>query len=297
MERVGVEIEDLFKSSNDGCTVAVKAGRLTVGGDRETMNRRVDDVKDGCCDMHIASLMTGLATTLVQRTVAGRVMNKWPAFHDLFGKTKSLGKHLCDRKNKGRFDKYKKFISNYDGSAVVVIPIPNKTRVSGAYILIQATLRSMHALRIYSFEDSSLEKKLLELREWGLLAQFEAIMKPAHDFCFDVQGDRIELACDFPLLLAYLKNQYETVTSYNVMDTTQKWRANVPVIDIPRIDMDLEQLQPEAKELVNRYIASIDEYFGLGKVNTDRCKFCFIYVCQVTVTEYCFFLLYQQWLQ
>eukprot|EP00956_Cyclotella_meneghiniana_P032817 scaffold91636_cov36-Cyclotella_meneghiniana.AAC.3 len=277
LERVGIEMLDLFKSANDGCTTAVKAGRLTVGGDRETMNRRASDVKDGCCDMHQGSLVMGHATTLTPRHSGGRVVNQFNAFHDLYKKTKNAVKHLCDRKNKSRFEKYETSIKQYDGSVVLAIPIPNKTRVSGAFILIQATIRSMHSLRIYSLEDAEFAAKLLVPEEWKRLSEFEAVMKPTSDFCFDVQGDRIELACEVPLMLAFLKNLYERAVSYDVMDTTKKWRANIPIRDIPRKKTALSDMLPESRELVQRFLDSIDDYFGPGKVNTDRCKSYFVY--------------------
>ena len=110
-------------------------------------------------------------------------------------------------------------------------------------------------------------------------------MKPENDFFFDVQGDRIELACEVPLLLAYLKNLYKRATTYNVMDTTEKWRANIPMTDIPRMKISLGDMIPQARELVNRFISSIDEYFGPGKVNTDRCKFCFMYFVKLSLKK------------
>lgn len=277
LERVGIEVEDLSKSVNDGCTTAVKAGRLTVGGDRETMNQRAEDVKDGCCDMHIASLVIGVATTLTPRREGGVVVNKWKDFHDLIAKLKTCAKHLCDRKNKGRFDKYTKTILAHDGSAVIALPMPNKTRVSGAYMLMFACLRSMHALKIYSLEDSVFESKFLYRCEWALLAEIESIMKETNDFCFDVQGNRPEIACEQPLMLAYLKCNYENATEFEVIDINKKWKANIKPHEIPRKTIALGDMLPQSRELVNRFIDSIDEYFGPGKANTDRCEYIFVY--------------------
>lgn len=107
LDRVGIEFEDLFRSVNDNCTTAIKTGRLIVGGAMgETERNRVPGLKNGTCDMHTANLTSGLALSFVERRVAGKVVNYWSPFRDLYAQLKSRVKYLFDRKNKLRLQDY-----------------------------------------------------------------------------------------------------------------------------------------------------------------------------------------------
>lgn len=63
-----------------------------VGADEQA---DLTDVPVGKCDMHKGNLMGGLALTLVERKEGNKVVNKWHPFHQVYKKTKGMGKWVC----------------------------------------------------------------------------------------------------------------------------------------------------------------------------------------------------------
>ena len=59
----------------DNRTGAIKARRLIVIGVKEIVTVQSDRVMDSSCDMHYASLMAGLALSLLYHKVENRVVN------------------------------------------------------------------------------------------------------------------------------------------------------------------------------------------------------------------------------
>ena len=62
---------------------------------------------------------------------------------------------------------------------------------------------------------------VLTKEDWKQLTEFEAVMRKACQFCFDVQADRVEVACEIIFLLSSMKMAHEETIIYDVIDTTQ----------------------------------------------------------------------------
>eukprot|EP00957_Ditylum_brightwellii_P197776 15066829-Ditylum_brightwellii.AAC.2 len=114
LERIGVEMEDLYSAANDNCTTAVKAGRLIIGRDQgETMNNRTEDIESGLYYVHLGSLASGLALSFTKHTTVGVQTNYWAPFCDLYKKMKTTLSFLFDRKHKSHFKDYKMHFGQY----------------------------------------------------------------------------------------------------------------------------------------------------------------------------------------
>lgn len=192
LERVGIEMEDIFRAVNDNCSTAVKAGRLIVAGGDEALAeaQKAEGGPKPACDMHLGSLALGLALSLVERRQGGRVINRWAPFQDLFKDLKKMVKYVSDKKNK-RFNKYKEALEGIQQTAFL-ISMPNSTRVAGAHIMMQEALRSKGALTYYK-SCKCQELPIISKEQWKLLAQFEAVLRPAMKLCFEIQGDALRL--------------------------------------------------------------------------------------------------------
>ena len=228
--RYGITSEDFWRAVNNNCDVAKKTGRLVVGGGNETE-------ENGQCDMHLAALAAGLALSLVKRVENKKVINYWAPFQDLFKRLKTAAKYIFDKKNK-RFPQYKASLGEIN-QPVIMVPLPNHTRIGGALILIQACLRSMSPMLYYATVSSTFDSKCLRRHEWKQLAQFEAVMRRGMLHCFDCQGDRPEIAGEMVLALLELQADYEFDPVYEVVDidSIKKWTADKPFEKLPRIKM------------------------------------------------------------
>ena len=197
---------------------------------------RSPDIETGQCDMHLASLAFGLALSLVERRENGIVVNKWEPFLQLFKSVKAVAKYVCDKKNK-RYPKYQEALSKIN-QTVFMINLPNDTRVAGALLMIQDTLRSMCALRYYASRCTALERIMIGREQWRQLAQFEAIMTPGMKLCFDVQGDRAEIAGETVLVLTMLKVDFEEQHVWSVVNVDANgWNVSDPFHTLPMVKM------------------------------------------------------------
>ena len=187
--------------------------------------------------MHTAALAAGLALSLVERKVKKRVVNYWEPFQDLYKQLKTAIKYVFDKKNK-RFKDYNDVIRK-SGKLVIVVSLPNSTRVAGALILLQDSIRSLHSLCYYALKCEKFEALCLNRIQWKQLTQFEAVMNPAMRLCFDSQGDRPEIAGEMPLTVIHLKVGYQYQEVYDVVDVdfVSEWVANIPFYQLPTIKM------------------------------------------------------------
>ena len=74
---------------------------------------------------------------------------------------------------------YASTLKRLQNQKVIILGIPNSTRVAGPFIMIQGTLRSMNALRQHALAYSKFKKKVLNMDHWAQLAQFEAVTRQA----------------------------------------------------------------------------------------------------------------------
>ena len=74
---------------------------------------------------------------------------------------------------------YASTLKRLQNQKVIILGIPNSTRVAGPFIMIQGTLRSMNALRQHALAYSKFKKKVLNMDHWVQLAQFEAVTRQA----------------------------------------------------------------------------------------------------------------------
>ena len=187
--------------------------------------------------MHLAALALGLPLSLVQRRVNKKVVNYWAPFQELYLALKKAIKYVFDKKCR-RLNDYREVLSfiNVDG---IIVGLPNHTRVGGAIILLQESLRSLHGLRYYATQRLAFSNLMPPMSHWRQLAEFEAIMRPAKRLCFDFQRDRVETGGEMILSLIDLQVDYDDMKIYDVVDvdTATDWPPTELFDKLPRIKM------------------------------------------------------------
>ena len=187
--------------------------------------------------MHLAALALGLPLSLVQRRVNKKVVNYWAPFQELYLALKKAIKYVFDKKCR-RLNDYREVLSfiNVDG---IIVGLPNHTRVGGAIILLQESLRSLHGLRYYATQRPTFSNLMPPMSHWRQLAEFEAIMRPAKRLCFDFQRDRVETGGEMILSLIDLQVDYDDMKIYDVVDvdTATDWPPTELFDKLPRIKM------------------------------------------------------------
>lgn len=230
-----------------------------------------DQTKKPQCDMHLVALANGLALTLVERRENRQVVNRWDPFCNLYDGVKKMDKYVFDKKNK-RFSDYESVVIK-SGNTALCISLPNSTRVAGAWLLIQDTLRSKHSLELFAHINSKFREVFLCQNDWKQLAQFEAIMRAGMSLCFDTQSDRVEVAGEMVLALIMTMKAFEFDKTYEVVDLVgdEEWPANTPFRDLPKIKMTVDfelavkeklpMMTDESIVLISKYQQAFKEYF------------------------------------
>ena len=187
--------------------------------------------------MHLAALALGLPLSLIQRRVNKIVVNYWPTFQEPYLALKKAIKYIFDKKCR-RFNDYRQVLSAICLECFIV-GLPNHTRVGGAIILLQESLRSFHGLRYYGTQRLSFSNVMPTISHWRQLAEFEAIMRPAKQLCFDFQRDRVETGGEMILSLIDLQVDYDDVKVYDVVDVNvgTEWAPTELFNNLPRKKM------------------------------------------------------------
>ena len=168
---------------------------------------------------------------------------------------------------KGRYNDFKTK-SKENGHDMREIPLPNKTRVTGAQLMFQGLLRNKWAMDIYKNLpglDDAFAKKYPSQDEWQQLAEYEAVISPIQKCAISIQTDD-PTTNSWTLLEIYLaRREIERMCSSNAvvlsMDSTdyennERWDASVPLrkLEKLRINKKFEDLMEPMQVLIHRIL-------------------------------------------
>ena len=207
----------------------------------------VEPISVGRCDTHFLNLALGLALTFVERRENNKVINYWAQFRELYNVLKDAFKYLYDKKNK-QFGHYKKVL-NGSNHPVIRSSLPAKTRVAGAFLVHQDSLRSMHAWRFYANRCDKFERLCPIRAQWRNVAQYESVMRVGGNMCFQSQQDRVETSGEMVLAVVLLKANYVDQKVYDVVDVDQEWKATTPFSELPRVQMTIDSELAQTRDM------------------------------------------------
>ena len=255
---VGFNQDDLVASVNDNTSAAVLAGKYIVG----------DHAKVGRCDMHRAELVLKHATGLVQRFRKGVLIDSFPEFCELYGKFKKLAGWVTSKHAFHRWEKLKKKAEEL-GFTLILIPMPNDTRVGGCVILIQALLRNKWFFDLYVLTSKLSDPTFVSLYptqdEWDLLAQYEGILSPLKAVALQLQTDEpgASSATLLEIYLSHFKTERMRMSKVSCvpvneadLEEDEKWDASAPMSELNalRIGVSYNELGDGPKKLIRRIL-------------------------------------------
>ena len=255
---VGFNQDDLIASVNDNTSAAVLAGKYIVG----------DHSKAGRCDMHRAELVLKHATGLVERYRKGVLIDSFPDFCDLYGKFKKLGGWVTSKHAFHRWEKLKKKAEEL-GYHLILLPIPNDTRVMGCIILIQAFLRNKWFFDLYVLPSKASDPTFVRLYptedEWELLAQYEGILSPLKAVGLSLQSDDPGASSATLLEIYLLHFQTERMRMSKVacipvnevdLEEDEKWDASATISELNslRVGVAYHELGDGPRKLIRRIL-------------------------------------------
>ena len=258
MYRYGIYQDDIFRAVNDTATAAVATGMLICDGRRP--------VGGTTCQMHAVELVLKHAFGLVERRSGGEVTDSFVQGKELRDRCKALASKVMDKKAKARFAEYEALSMETWSVKPIKLKTPNKTRVSGDYILIVSMLRAKSLLQVLvgqSKHTQAYKDCILGSDDWKLIAEFQAVMSHIHHLAMTSQGNEPgEIAFSwFELSMCWLTYKSRDKKKYNVVDCTQSWSPNTLLEELPTIKKSYLDLTTVAQEFVNRLDIEFGKYF------------------------------------
>ena len=179
---VGLSTADLCAAVNDNTSSAVLAGKYIIGNPDKT----------GKCDMHKAELVLKHATGLVQRYQNRILIDSNDSFCDLWSVFKKFASWLTSSKAPHRWERLKDGVKKFGGK-IVLIPLPNDTRVGGLVLSIHNLFRDKPCMDEYcktaTLSDPNFKKRYPSEDEWLQLAQYEGILTNIKMVAMKLQTD------------------------------------------------------------------------------------------------------------
>ena len=270
LNQVGFSQSDLCASVNDNTASAVLAGKYILGIRRHGSGSG----SKGKCDMHKAELILKHATGLVQRSRNKIIIDANPEFVEAYGIAKKFAAWLMSSRAPQRWESFKDF-ANKMGAVVIMIPLPNETRVSGCILLIIGLLRNKWIMDEYAAStingDLGFKRRYPNPDVWEVLSQFEAILSPLKAVSLSLQVDAPGSSSASLLELYSARHvaklmEIEDIECLpmkeNLDNPIKKWDAtkNMDDLDEQRDPIAFEDLHSTSRKLIRRIIKEYKTY-------------------------------------
>lgn len=249
--------------------------------------------------MHKGSLAINHASGFLTRSRNRKVTDSFPECVEFRNLVRSMAHYICDNKAKDRFKRYSDVVKKKHGYECIVLPIPNKTRTNGVFLMYEAVLRSYRAIQSYSLlsSDTDFRNVYLTRDKWIQLAEYTAVYYPVKKFLTTIQTDefgansltRIQLGVMLESLYSpdsgdnIFDLNYETM-SLQVVDTVSDmmWSPGTSYDDLPKVTHAFSHMwrgydgdkwdaivTNDTKTLVTRVFQECKTYFGDASEDED----------------------------
>jgi hypothetical protein len=282
MSGIGFHQSDLLKSVNDNTLAAVLASKYITGLE-----------EGGKCDMHKADLVIKHATGLCKRYLDGSPVDENPDFMELYDKFLNFARWFMSKKKRSRYDNFAAWCHK-NGKVCIEIPLPNKTRVSGCVIIMQALLRLKWLMQAYAnqaFGGCAEFKRMFPTEaDWEILSLFEAILSPLQKCSMALQTDDCGISAVSLLEIHLCRKQIDNMilpllseaearaegavqggllilstrrTDYDEAENTIPWDGSITShkLEKRRRAVAFEAIHKKGQNLVERIATEFDNYF------------------------------------
>ena len=256
--RYGITLQDILCGINDTTNSALLTGLLLAEG-------RAPAIRGTTCQMHAQELVVQHSLGLRKRSKGGEIVDKFIPGEILTKKVHILVSKIMDKRSKNKFAKYIEYCSKDLHTEVNRLIIPNDTRVSGVFLMLESILRSRKCVMMYttvSSERNVYKDINLDDDQWQFIAEIHSILKVMNVLAMTSQQQSVESNC-FSYYHAvsarfYLKSSNE----FPVIDLkNDQWLPTTEVSKIPTTMVDKEELFDQTKELIERFENEFENYF------------------------------------
>jgi hypothetical protein len=255
--RYNINRNDIYRGISDTTNSALLTSKLLTNG------RNKDKINS--CAMHTQELVITHALGIRARKQGGKVIDAFPEAKRLRSAVKELLSFIMDRKSKGRFREYAEFCKDHCGTKGVVLELPNDTRVAGTYRMYLSCLRSKRPINLFASSVNYADKmrdKNLELRDWTLLSEFEAVLKECHDLAMQSQVDMVGYNSFSYYAARLIKNRLAKLTIFDVIDIRMNYSPSLTRENLPMNKIERVHLTKETKELLECLDSEFEHYYG-----------------------------------
>jgi hypothetical protein len=255
--RMNIESSDIWRAVNDNANAAKFVGRIIA-------SNRIPVNSQSTCIMHTGNLILEHALGL-----RPRLRSKEP---DVYVEGAKMCKDvhtalsiIMNKRNKKIFEDYTKICKDTFQSKSVRFMLPNETRVSGKYIMIQSLLRQHRAFVHFTTDHASPHKTKFsairfEERDWIYIQEMEGIMSGMGVVTLGTQTDQPCYISYCWYQVQYVRSTAERGEGFSLMNLKKTWAPDTPLHMIPVEYRKRQDLLPESIIFLKRIVRECDFY-------------------------------------
>jgi hypothetical protein len=256
--RYGITLNDVLRGINDTTNSALLTGLLLAEG-------RAPAIRGTTCQMHAQELVVQHALGIRKRTKNGDDVDTFEPGRLLAKKVRILVSKIMDKRSKNKFTKYIEYCSKELTTKVNRLIIPNDTRVSGIFLMLECVLRSRTCIMMYTTvsPDRAVYKDIsLDDVDWQFIAEIHSILKVMNLLAMTSQQQSVESNCFSYYHVVSARFYLKSSTEFPVIDINKdNWKPTTEMSKIPTTLILKENLMANTVELIDRFEAEFLNYF------------------------------------
>jgi hypothetical protein len=170
-----------------------------------------------------------------------------------------------DKRNKHRFEQFNEISNDIYQCDSLKLVLPNETRVSGKYFMLQSLLRHHHLYQHYTQHDETysphFSNKIFSESDLKFVQELEGVMRPLNLLNIGAQSDTPGFIAFSWFSIMFVRATIKLSLSFTMMDLKKRWTSKTHVDKIPQITQDRDDLSANTITFIERIDKEFQHYF------------------------------------
>jgi hypothetical protein len=209
---------------------------------------------------------------VLEHALGTKIRTKNRVVIDCFTEGKNICKRIyqnfawiMDKRNKHRFERFN-VVSNdiYQCDALKLV-LPNETRVSGKYYMLQSLLRQHHLYQHFTQHDElygpHFINNIFSESDLKFVQELDGVMRPFNLLNIGAQSDTPGFIAFSWFTISFVRATIKLSPNFTMMDLKKRWPPSTNVDKIPQITRNREDLCANTITFIERIDKEFDHYF------------------------------------
>jgi hypothetical protein len=230
--------------------------------------------------MHSGNLVLEHALGTKIRTKNRQVVDSFKEGKEICKRIYSNFSWIMDKRNKHRFERFN-VVSNdiYQCNALKLV-LPNETRVSGKYYMIQLLLRQHHLYQHFTQHDETYgpffgqNNNIFSEADLKFIQELEGDIRPFNLLNIGAQSDQPGYIAFSWFTISFVQATISRRPSFTMYVLKKRWPPSTLVSKIPNITRDRSELSEHTLTFIARIEKEFDHYFPHPDMDMRLAVYC-----------------------